>query len=59
MIDEQHAVQMVHLMLEAGREETGDLFLHNLAVEIEPSGPNPIRAIDLGIRASTRSKTEG
>ena len=32
MVDEQHAVQMVHLVLEADREQAVDLFLVGLAV---------------------------
>ena len=37
MVDEQHAVQMVHLVLEADREQAVDLFLVGLAVDVLPA----------------------
>ena len=38
MVDEQHAVQMVHLMLQADREQALDLFFVLLALLHPASG---------------------
>ena len=59
MIDEQHAVQMVHLMLQAGREKTFDLFLASFAVEVEPAGAYPVGAVHLGELVGHRQATLG
>ena len=59
MVDEQHAVQMVHLVLEADGEHAVDLFLVGLAVLVLPAGADPIRAHDLGILLGDRQAAFG
>ena len=54
MVDEEHAVEMVDLMLEADREQAVDPFLMRLAVAIEPAGADAVGAKHLGIMIGHR-----
>ena len=61
MVDEQHAVQMIHLVLEADREQALDLFLVVLAVEVQPARADadpadPPRRIGRGPTGSPRCR---
>src|SRR3954452_1604669 len=59
MVDEQHAVEMVHLVLEAGGAHAVDLFLADLAVEIEPAGADAVRAVHFRILIRHRQAAFG
>ena len=54
MVDEQYAFEMVHLVLEADREQAVELLLCALAVAVEPAGADAIGAVDLGILVGDR-----
>jgi len=54
MVDEQHAVEMVDLMLETGRQQAVQFLLMRRAVTVEPFGTAPRRALDLGILLGDR-----
>jgi hypothetical protein len=49
MVDEEHAVEMVHLVLQAGREQAVGLDLPRLALAIEEADANPGGPLHLGI----------
>jgi len=53
MVDEQHAVEMVHLVLEADGEESLDLFLVGLALLVLPARADLVGEIG---RASCRER---
>ena len=59
MVDEQNAVQMVHLMLQADREKAVDLFLVSLALRVLPAGADLVRAHHLGILFGDRQAALG
>jgi len=49
MVDEQYALEMVHLVLQAGRQQAVDLFFILLALDILPARGDRRRSLDLGI----------
>ena len=54
VVDEQHAVEVVDLVLQAGREQAVGLELLRLAVRDRDSRPSPRRALDLGVIVGDR-----
>src|SRR3546814_4213870 len=54
MVDEENALQMIHLMLEADGEEAVQLFLMRLALFVEPTGADVVGAVDFGILIGDR-----
>ena len=54
MVDEENALEMVHLMLEAGGEQAVQPLLVLLAVAIEPACGDHCGALDLGILVGDR-----
>jgi len=54
VVDEQHAFEMVHLMLQAHREQPLELLLMAYALLIEPAGADAVGAIDVGILVGHR-----
>ena len=54
MVDEQHAFQMVHLVLETRRHQAVHFRIMRNAIGIEPGRPDPRRAIDIGIEFGNR-----
>src|SRR5580692_5358639 len=49
MVDEQDAVQMIHLMLDAGGERSFGRELPDLVLMVEIAHPDPGRADDVGV----------
>ena len=49
MVDEEHAFEVVHLMLEADRQHASDLLVMLHAIFVEPAGADAVGALDLGI----------
>src|SRR6476659_285165 len=49
VVDEQHAVELVDLVLDAGREQSAGLDLLLLAVEVAELHAHPVRPLDLGV----------
>ena len=54
MVDEQHPVEMVDLMLQADRQQPVDLAVLDLAVGVPPARAHPIGAQHLGILLGDR-----
>src|SRR5438128_268302 len=54
VIDEQHAVEMVHLVLDAGGEEALRLYLADLVLVVEIAQPDRRRPLDLGVMLRQR-----
>ena len=59
MVDEQHAFEMVHLVLEADRQQAVELLLVGLAMLVEPAGADAVGALDLGILVGDRQAALG
>ena len=54
VIDEQHAFEMVHLVLDAGREQALGLDLADLVLLVEIAQPDRGRPLDIGIMLGQR-----
>ena len=59
MVDEQDALEMVHLMLEADREQAVEVFLMLLAILVEPAGADMVGPQHLGILVGDRQAAFG
>ena len=59
MVDEQHAFEMVHLMLEADGEQAVEVLLMVLAMLVEPARPDFVGAHHLGILVGHRQASFG
>src|SRR3954453_15106837 len=59
MVDEQYALEMVHLVLEADREQTLDLLFMGGALLVEPAGADPVGPVDLAILVGHRKAALG
>ena len=59
MVDEQDAFEMVHLMLEADREQPVEILLVLLAMLVEPARADMVGAHHLGILVGDRQAAFG
>ena len=54
MVDEQHALEMVHLVLEADRQQAVEVLLVRLPMLVEPARADAVGAHHLGILVGDR-----
>src|SRR6185503_61867 len=59
VVDEEDAFEMVHLVLEADREQAGNLLFVRRALFVEPAGADAVRPVDLGILVRHREAALG